>query len=72
MGLKEILKREGVSYRQFARMIGTPSGSHHYISDICNGKRTPSRKFLIRALSCIADIRNGRTHVHRRRHGCAK
>lgn len=65
MGLKEILKREGVSYRQFARMIGTPSATPCYISDICNGKRTPSRKFIIRALSCIADIRSGRIHANR-------
>lgn len=52
---KQILKREKISYRQFARTI---KGSYTFTSDVCNGKRKPSIKWTARFLKTVNELKS--------------
>lgn len=51
---KQILKREKISYRQFAKASGS---SLRYIYAVCNRKRKPSIKWASRFLKTVNELK---------------
>lgn len=51
---KQILKREKISYRQFA---SASNGCYVYTSRVCNGKRKPSIKWTAKFLKTVSELK---------------